>query len=164
MPTTQPVVPAMQTNQAMQWIVNLRNFSNRVFLMCLSFSSANSSWRGWRVKPETRERDDKRQEQTMREDKERKVCNRSSHSCLLVTRQKENKHKGGVCVCVCAPRSVHKHLELCADVFRHEVGWAFLDDPEVPRAESFYSQNAVRLVDSEAPTEWLRHAVERFKP
>lgn len=61
----------------------------------------------------------------------------------------------GWCVCRCSST----HLELCADILRHESNGGFLDDLEVPRAEDLHGQDAVRLVDAEALAERLGHAV-----
>lgn len=61
----------------------------------------------------------------------------------------------GGCVCRCSST----HLELCADILRHESNGGFLDDLEVPRAEDLHGQDAVRLVDAEALAKRLGHAV-----
>lgn len=49
----------------------------------------------------------------------------------------------------------NSYLELSADVLGHDLDRRLLNDFEVPGAEDLHGQDAVRLVDSEAPTERL---------
>lgn len=50
---------------------------------------------------------------------------------------------------------VNSYLELRADVLRHYFDGRLPNDLEVPGAEDLHGQDAVRLVDSEAPTKRL---------
>lgn len=51
--------------------------------------------------------------------------------------------------------SCRSYLELSADILRHYFDRRLPDDFEVPGAEDLHGQDAVRLVNSEAPTKRL---------
>lgn len=54
---------------------------------------------------------------------------------------------------------VDSYLELSADILRHYFDRRLPNDFEVPGAEDLHGQDAVRLVNPEAPTKRLGHAV-----